>query len=100
MQATKERYTALSFADRIYKVAPDMRLVADIESELGGVDNLLFRFNNGFWKVSDLVSLVHMMLQAAGKTVDYMDLGDKMIEDGLDGYLASVRTLLGKIIGK
>ncbi len=94
-----EKHIALSFANRVYKVAPDMRLVADIESELGGVDNLLFRFNNGFWKVSDLVSLVHMMLNAAGKTVDYMDLGDKMIEEGLESYLGTARSFLRKIIG-
>lgn len=91
---------ALHFRNHVYKVKPDMRLVADIESELGGIDNLLFRFSNGFWKVTDLVSIVHMMLAASGKTMDYMALGNQMLEDGLDKYLPQAQKLLKHIVKK
>lgn len=90
----------LRFDNRDYKVTPDMALVADIEGELGGVENLLFRFENGFWKVADLVTLVHMMLQAAGRTVDYIELGDRMLKDGLPAYLPQAENILKAILGR
>jgi hypothetical protein len=90
----------LRFGGRDYRIAPDMALVADIEGELGGVENLLFRLTNGFWKVSDLVTLIHMMLQAAGRTVDYAELGDLMLKEGLPAYLLQAEGLLKAILGK
>lgn len=90
----------LHFRNHVYKIKPDMQLVADIESEMGGVENLLLCFSGGAWKVTDLVSVVHMMLQAAGKTTDYMALGDQMLEDGLDKYLPQAQKLLKSIVKK
>lgn len=90
----------LRFDNRDYRVTPCMALVSDIEGELGGVENLLFRFTHGFWKVSDLVTLVHMMLQEAGLTVDYAELGERMLKEGLQGYLQHAEKLLKAILGK
>ena len=85
---------SLRFGDRVYVVSPDFTLVQEIEHELGGAAALREAFLQGKWKISDLVTLTHMMLQAAGKTVDYVSLGNRMVGEGLDRHLSPVRSFL------
>lgn len=81
-----------------YKVTPDFALVCDIEDELGGIAGLAARFSKGEWKVSELVTLVHMLLQAAGRTDDYRELGNAILSEGVDGHVASVSRFFGLIL--
>ena len=73
----------IPYLDRNFNLTPDMRLVIEIEQELGALAMLRQKFSACVWKVTDLVTLTQMMLQAAGTTVDYMELGNDMLKAGL-----------------
>ncbi len=88
----------LRFGDKVYIVIPDFSLVREIEHELGGLAALRENFSRQGWTISDLVTLIHMMLQAAGETVDYLLLGDTMLREGLGRYLAAALAFLGLIL--
>ncbi len=84
----------LCLGDRVYTVRPDFNTVREIEDELGSLSALHDSFSCNQWKVSELVTLIHMLLQAAGKTVDFVSLGNTMIGEGLDRYLTAARSFL------
>lgn len=89
----------LQFKNNLYTIKPTMELVAEIEHELGSIKNLQFRMVHDLWKISDVVSLMHMMLASAGKTIDYVVLGDCMLQDGMEKYKAQALAVLNKILG-
>lgn len=89
---------ALHFKNKVYVVHPDFFLVREIEYELGSVAALQERFSQMSWEISELITLTHMMLQAAGETVDYLSLGNLMIRDGLRPYLVSAQSFLQLVI--
>jgi len=93
--------TGISFLHRGRKVrlAPDMRLLLEIESELGPLPALNRAFAQD-WRLADLVSLVHMLLESAGIDEDYLALGDEMLESGLGRYLDAAREFLGVVTGR
>ena len=93
------QHTVLSFGNRVYRIFPDMGLVCDIEDELGGVAGLAEKFSGQQWKVSELASLIHMMLQSAGQSVDYRLLGNRMMTEGLAPYAAAAQNFLKQILG-
>lgn len=66
-----------------YTVKPDMRLLLQIEQELGALPQLAERFLRQHWHFADLVSLLHMLLQHSGKTLDYMTLGNLVLQAGV-----------------
>lgn len=66
-----------------YAVRPDMPLLLQIEQELGALPQLAQVFRGGTWHVADLVSLLHMILQHSGKTLDYLTLGNLLLQSGL-----------------
>lgn len=66
-----------------YTVRPDTRLVLQIEQELGALPLLAENFHTARWHFSELVSLLHMLLQHSGKTLDYMTLGDLVLQNGI-----------------
>lgn len=82
-----------------YSIAPDMRLVCEIEEELGGIADLARRFREGMWEARELVSLTHMILHAAGSAADYGALGDRMVAEGLGPYADGVLRVLERILG-
>lgn len=82
------------FENRLYTVVPSLRLVREIEEELGGIPALVTRFAAGTWTVTELVTLIHMMLHAAGKTVDWAVLGDVILKEGTAAYLRAARMFL------
>jgi hypothetical protein len=88
----------LRFEQRVYTVTPDFTLIREIERELGGIAALKENFGCGGWLVSDLVSLMQMLLQAAGKTVDYILLGNAMLKEGLLQYLAAAQVFLDMVL--
>lgn len=87
----------IEFDRRAYRVLPDMGLVAEIEDELGGLAELKEKFSRNGWTVTELVALVQILLQRAGKTVDYIELGDKMLKDSFTPYLGAVRNFLKQV---
>lgn len=87
----------LPYDDRVFRITPTMRLLAEIEDEIGALPVLAARFSTGTWRLADLVAVVQMMLQAAGRNVDYFILGDRILQDGVSAYLASARRLLAVI---
>ncbi|TAL39645.1 MAG: hypothetical protein EPN97_02150 [Alphaproteobacteria bacterium] len=84
----------IPYRNQNFALTPDMRLVIEIEQELGALAMLRQKFSACVWKVTDLVTLTQMMLQAAGTTVDYMELGNEMLKMGLKPFLAAVREML------
>jgi hypothetical protein len=88
----------LRFEQRVFTVTPDFRLVREIEHELGSIATLKENFIRGNWLVSDLVALMQILLQAAGKTVDYILLGNTMLKEGLLQYLAAAQVFLDMVL--
>lgn len=66
-----------------YRIRPDMALLLQIEEELGALPQLARRFRGTGWCFADLVSLCHMLLHHAGRPMDYMILGNLLIETGI-----------------
>ena len=90
--------TPLQFRNKVYIVRPDLRLVQEIENELGSLVELLEGFSGRTWKVSELVTVIHMMLAAAGETVDYFFLGNLMLREGLGRYLSAALLFLQSVL--
>src|ERR1700729_1769859 len=88
----------LRFENRVFIVTPDFTLVREIENELGSISALREHFLRTGWLVSDLVALVQMLLQAAGKPVDYLLLGNAMLREGLMHYLAAAQVFLDMVL--
>ncbi len=87
-----------NFENKVYKVNPGFDLVSEVEDELGSLSELLEEFSNNKWSVSDLTVLIHILLQAADRTVDFVELGDCMIKDGLDKYLNTAKDFLKLVL--
>jgi hypothetical protein len=88
----------LTYAERCFTIHADMRLVAEIEGELGGMPALKHKFDTEGWTVTELVTLVQMLLQQAGKAVDFIELGDRMLKDGLLRYVRMVQNFLQEAV--
>ena len=84
--------------NRVFIVTPDFALVREIESELGSIAALQENFSRNGWLVCDLVALMQMLLQAAGKTVDYIILGNAMLREGLAHYLAAAQVFIDLVL--
>jgi hypothetical protein len=94
----KQNTIPLRFENRVFIVAPDFILVREIENELGSISALRENFSRNGWLVSDLVALMQMLLQAAGKAVDYILLGNAMLHEGLAHYLSAARVFLDLVL--
>lgn len=88
----------LTYAARCFVVHPDMRLVTEIEGELGGMPALKQKFDTDGWTVTELVALVQMLLQQAGTPVDFIELGNRMLKDGLMPYMGTVQKFLQQAV--
>lgn len=66
-----------------YTVRPDMRLLLQIEDELGALPALAEAFRARCWYFTDMISLLHMLLQHSGKTLDYHALGNLVLQTGV-----------------
>ena len=95
---TKENTLPLRFENRLFTIRPDFSLVREIENELGSISALRENFLCNGWLVADLVALVQMLLQAAGRPVDYILLGNVMLREGLMHYLAAVQIFLDMVL--
>lgn len=89
-----ENGAVLRFKNKVHIIHTDFALVREIEHELGSIAALQERFSDMSWEISDLVTLTHMMLQAAGETVDYLSLGNQMLREGLRPYLSTAQSFL------
>ena len=79
----------LRLGQEYFRLTPGIRLILDIEEELGSLAGLLEKLQGQSWKVSELVTLVHILLEHEGRELDYIVLGQRMLEEGLRGFLAS-----------
>jgi|GEM_PF-6981432 len=91
---------AINFDSKSYYVEPKFEVICEIEEELGATPELLVKFTRDQWKVSELVTLMHIILSYAGKTVDYVELGNSMMTEGLAVYLNFANKFLKSIIYK
>jgi hypothetical protein len=78
-----EAAAVIALGRRVFRVRPQMRLVTAIEDEMEGIAPLARRFERGQWTVCELVAVVHMMIESCGTTMDYHELGDAMMAEGL-----------------
>lgn len=89
------RRVEITYRNRLYVVPCDMRLVCEVERELGGLVPLRLKFAQDAWAVGDLVALIQLMLGHVGVTADFMRLGDDMLRFGLARYLSAAQRFLG-----
>ncbi len=75
-------------------IKPSLSLICQIEDEVGAIPELLDRFKNGKWKISEVITLIHMMLAEAGNSYDYQELGNKLLKDGINIYQAQMIVFL------
>lgn len=86
------------FDQRCYDLPLELSLYLDIEDELGSLDAFHRSLNHGGWQLGQLVSAVQILLQAAGRTVDFMELGNRMIAEGIGVYHRAVCEFLSAVI--
>jgi hypothetical protein len=77
----------IPYGKSFYRVAPDMRLLCEVEAELGSLPALHERFQTRRWQLSELVALIQILLQAGGFSADFMQLGDEILSCGTAVYL-------------
>jgi len=68
--------------------------VLEIERELGSLPALKERFERQDWTVGELVTLTHMLRHG---DVDYMELGERMLREGLSRHLDAARDFLREV---
>lgn len=90
----------IPFDKRLYAAKPEIFLIHEIEEELGSIPALVQKFDNNQWLIGDLVTLVHILLQSAGRTVDYRDLGNSLLTEGLHLYSGVVVDFLNLCLKK
>lgn len=88
----------LRYGNRLFLVRPDFLLVREVEDELGSLPALQEKFSHNRWCVADLVTLTQMLLQAVGQTVDYVLLGNTMLREGLQHYLAAAQVFFDMVL--
>jgi hypothetical protein len=82
-----------------HRILPDIDLITEIEHELGPLSQIRRALCEERLRISDLVVMVQMMLQAAGVTADYRMLGNRILRDGAATYRQAVRDLLDFVLG-
>ena len=93
-----ENIFSIRFNGKLHAIPVDFGLVQEIERELGGLVSVCVRFSGENWSVTELVTLMQMLLQAAGETVDYFYLGETIMKEGIARYLSSARAFLKLIL--
>jgi hypothetical protein len=88
----------LCFMNRIHNIYPDFNLVREIEGELDSLKALQARLAGQSWGVAELVTLIHMLLSSAGESVDYLQLGNLMLKEGLSRYHAAALSFLQLVL--
>jgi len=83
---------------KVYQIRLTMDLMCEIEKEMGCFSSLISQFKNEQWSLSEVVTLIHIMLASGGHEIDYMDLGNKILGRGLMPYCELIGTLIEKII--
>lgn len=76
----------LVFAARIYTATVDMKLLLSIEDAVGALTSLRRRLEDGQWTAADIVTVIHEILHAAGRDIDFMELGGLVIAEGVNHY--------------
>ena len=89
-----KKAVAIAFDNRVYRISPGMRLVCEIEDELGPLPLLHERLATDMFSLSELVALTQMLLQAAGRMVDYIELGDRMLQEGIAAHALAARKFI------
>lgn len=84
----------LIFDQKTYDILPSARLLLDIEDELGSLPALYARLNSDSWTAGDIVSAFHMMLESAGRSIDFMELAGRLFADGISTYRQILRQFL------
>jgi len=79
---------------KLYRLDITARLVCNIEDELGPLSDLARRFHGGRWRMGDVITLMHMFLQACGESIDFYDLGDALLREGFAQPLATVQRFM------
>ena len=91
---------AINFEKRTYNIEPSFKIICEIEDELGAIPQLADKFLRDKWAITELVTLIHIILNAMGKNIDYIELGNKILNDGLDAYLKFATQFLHATIYK
>lgn len=80
-----------------FEISPDMKLIIELEDELGSLPDFYARLLNNRWKLCELVSFYHIALSQHHATPDYLQLGDRLLSSDIHTYQQQALTLLGNI---
>lgn len=94
MHPTELQPVALLYGGKTFYVMPDLDFILEIEDELGSLPDLYCRFRGNDWRAAEAITIVQMMLARAGKNVDWKELGQKILSEGVMRYKNSVLNLL------
>lgn len=89
---------ALTYQGCAYLIEPDIMTWLEIEDETGSLNALRTRLTAGDWRFSELLTVVQMLLAAAGCACDYRCLGDEIAAHGADDARRVVLGLLQRLL--
>lgn len=81
-------------AEKLYRLEPRAQFVCAVEDELGPLPQLAARFRSHEWRMTELIALMQMFLQACGEQADFYALGDDILRTGLAAPLSTARLFL------
>lgn len=84
----------MEIAGKSYTLRPTLGLLAEIESEFGGLLAFGRRLENSEWKVTEIVRLAHLLIKYQPGVPDEITLGNVMIRDGVFRYVPKLLAFL------
>ena len=88
----------LRFENRIYEISGNFSTVCEIEDELGSIGELLEKITQNRLKIAELAVIIQILLQSKGKTADYLQLGNLMLQEGVENYRAAAKKFFQMIM--
>lgn len=94
MHPTDLQPVALPFGGDTFYVLPDLDLMLEIEDELGSLPRLYRKFQGHDWQASEAITIIQIMLARAGHAIDWKELGQKLLAQGIEHSKKPVLDLL------
>lgn len=86
---------ALTIADKTYAIRPTFSLIAELEDQFNSLMDIGQKLESGDWRITDLVRLLHMMLESTDQdTPDLDTIAQAVLEQGATHFVAPVYEFL------
>lgn len=102
MSKTKSKHrgtTTLEYRGESYEVVPEMALLSELESTLGGAPKILGAFAAGEWSIGGVVQFVHICLKHVdGPRPKHQEVYEAVLDDGAPKYVEFAVTMLSRAL--